>query len=88
MVNNKQGLGCLPPSRSCPHTSLELFLLKLYISCLTQILWHLWKAGGGGRGDTESEVGYSQTQVLPKQSHPASALDDHIRHAKALLARA
>lgn len=93
MVNNKQGLGCMPPSPSCPRTGLKLFLLQLYISCLTQILWHLWKTGvgdqeGESRGKKETEVGCSQTQALLKQSHSASALDDHIRNAKPLPARA
>lgn len=85
MANNKQGLGCLPSSPSYSHTGLKRFLLQLYISYLTQILWHLWKTGGGSK---ESEVGCSQAQVLPKQSHSASALDDHIRNAKPLPARA
>lgn len=57
VVNSQQdfGLGLLPSSPHCPHTSLKLFLLQLYVSCLAHILWQLCKmeeTEGGGQPDS------------------------------------
>lgn len=83
VVNNKQDLRlrCLSPS--CPPHEPEA-PSPSSVPCLTQILGQLWKMDGG----TESEVGCSQSQVPPKQSHSVSILDDTLENAKPLPARA
>lgn len=79
VVNSKQDLelGCLSPHKpDSPSPSV--------VSCLTQILGELWEMEGAA----ETEVRCNQIQVLPKQPHSASALDDILENAKPLPARA